>query len=98
MVFQKIPGSISGSTWTPIAGRVDENAGSSPLKVFDTQVEGRSQYARAVTSFGPRIRWRPFKGDYRFTIQSSISFPTGIPYEKEQVLGPDRIYFLAGIV
>ncbi len=78
-----------------IAGRVDEDENSSPLKVFDTQVGGRSQYARAVTSFGPRIRWRPFKGDYRFTVQSSLSFPTGIPYEKEQVLGPDRIYFLA---
>ena len=71
------------------AGRVDPDENSSPVNIFN------SSQATAVASIGPRIRWRPFKNDYRFTVQSSLSFPTGISSANEKVIGVNRIIFLA---
>ena len=71
------------------AGRVDPDENSSPVNIFN------SSQATAVASIGPRIRWRPFKGDYRFTVQSSLSFPTGISSANEKVIGVNRIIFQA---
>jgi opacity protein-like surface antigen len=75
-----------------IMGRIDQDRNSSMFKVFDTDVEGASKHARAITSVAPRIRWRPLKRNYNFTIQSSLSFPTGISREKQQVLGYSQIF------
>ena len=78
-----------------IMGRIDEDRGSSLFKVFGSQGGGGSRYAKAITSIAPRIRFRPFKRNYRFTIQSSILFPTGISNEKESILGKNQIFFLS---
>jgi opacity protein-like surface antigen len=75
-----------------IMGRIDQDRNSSMFKVFDTDVEGNSKHARAITSVAARIRWRPLKRNYNFTIQSSVSFPTGISREKQQVLGYSQIF------
>lgn len=77
-----------------IAGRIDGDRNSSLFKVFHSKVEGNNKYARAFTSIGPRIRWRPFNKDYRFTLQSSIIFPTLGKEEKKEVLGQNQLFFL----
>ena len=76
-------------------GRIDENANSSVFKVFDAKVDGNSRHASAITSVAPRIRWRPFKDNYRFTVQSSLILPVHVSAVKKQVLGNSQIYFLS---
>ena len=76
-------------------GRIDEDPNSSVFKVFDESVTGNSRHAGAITSFAPRIRWMPFKNNYRFTIQSSVILPMPVNDAKQQVLGHSQIYFLS---
>lgn len=78
-----------------VMGRVDQDRSSSMFKVFDTDVEGASRHARAITSVAARIRWRPLKRNYNFTIQSSVSFPTGISQEKQRTLGYSQIFLMS---
>ena len=73
-------------------GRIDQNRNSSPFAVFGHKTTGNNYEAKAVTSFGPRFRWRPFKKTYRFTVQGGVDFPTGISTSSEGVLGLNRIY------
>ncbi|HTI94304.1 MAG TPA: hypothetical protein VL727_27105 [Puia sp.] len=77
-----------------IAGRVDLDRTSSVFKVFDSHVEGNSKYAKAVTSIAPRLRWRPLKKSYNFTIQTSVGIPISISSEKQPVLGQSQFYLL----
>lgn len=78
-----------------VMGRIDQDRNSSIFKVFDTDVEGNSKSARAITSVAARIRWRPLRRNYNFTIQSSAIFPTGISRTKQQVLGYNQFFLLA---
>jgi hypothetical protein len=75
-------------------GRIDEDRNSSMFKIFTSHTEGNSKYARAITSIAPRIRWRPLKKNYKFTIQSSFIFPTSVSAEKQNILGRSQVYFL----
>jgi len=70
-----------------LMGRIDQDRTSSMFKVFDSGVEGNSKFARAITSLAVRIRWRPLRRNYNFTIQNSFIFPTNVSNEKQQVLG-----------
>lgn len=74
-------------------GRIDEDANSSVFKVFDASAAGNSRQAAAITSVVPRIRWMPFKNNYRFTIQSSVILPMPVSDAKQEVLGRSQIYF-----
>lgn len=78
-----------------VMGRVDQDRNSSIFKVFDTDVKDASRHARAITSLAARIRWRPFKRTYNFTIQSSVSFPTGVSQEKQRTLGHSQIFLMS---
>jgi len=64
------------------------------FKVFNSDVEGNSKYARSVTSVSSRIRWRPLKNNYNFTVQSSVNFPTGVSTDKQSILGLSQVYFI----
>lgn len=78
-----------------LTGRIDQDRNSSIFKVFDSDVDGNSLYASALTSVViPRVRWRPFRNNYKFTIQSSIGLPISVSTEKQQVLGRGQVYFL----
>ena len=77
-----------------IAGRIDNDRNSSILKVFNSRVDGNSHYAKAITSIGPRIRWKPFRRNYHFTLQSSVIFSIYQSAEKEAVLGQNQTYVL----
>ena len=78
-----------------VMGRIDQDRSSSMFKVFDTDVEGASRHAKAITSVAARIRWRPLKRNYNFTIQSSVTFPTGISQEKQRTLGYNQIFLMS---
>ncbi|SDG58133.1 hypothetical protein [Chitinophaga filiformis] len=78
-----------------VMGRIDQDRTSSMFKVFDSGVEGNSRFARAITSIAARIRWRPLRRNYNFTIQSSVIFPTGIDREKQYVLGYNQIFLMS---
>lgn len=78
-----------------VMGRIDQDRTSSIFKVFDSGVEGNSRFARAITSVAARIRWRPLRRNYNFTIQSSVIIPTGISREKQQVLGYNQFFLLS---
>lgn len=78
-----------------VVGRIDQDRNSSIFKVFNPSITGNDKYAFAVTSFAPRIRWRPFKNNYKVTIQSSVSLPTAVSEEKQAILGTNQIYFLS---
>jgi hypothetical protein len=78
-----------------VMGRIDQDRNSSMFKVFDTNVKDSSRHARAITSVAARIRWRPLKRNYNFTVQSSISFPTGVSQEKQWTLGHSQIFLMS---
>jgi len=77
-----------------VFGRIDQDENSSLFKVFNSDVEGNSKYARSVTSVSSRIRWRPLKNNYNFTVQSSVNFPTGVSTDKQSILGLSQVYFI----
>jgi hypothetical protein len=78
-----------------VFGRIDQDENSSLFKVFNSDIEGNSRYARSITSVSSRIRWRPLKNNYKFVVQSSLNFPTGISIEKQSVLGYSQVYFVS---
>lgn len=75
-------------------GRIDNDINSSILKVFSSNVEGNSKYAKALTSISPRIRWKPFRRNYHYTIQGSVMLPIPMSTEKKDILGQNRTYIL----
>lgn len=77
-----------------ISGRVDFDRTSSMFKVFSPHVDGNSQHATAITSIAPRLRWRPLKKSYNFTIQTSVGLPINISTQKQPVLGQSQFYIL----
>ena len=79
-------------------GRIDQDINSSVFKVFNSTVQGNSKYARAVTSISTRVRWRPFKKIYNFTVQASANFPTNLSPSRQIVLGPNRIYLITQLL
>ncbi|MFT3749221.1 MAG: hypothetical protein QM768_12930 [Agriterribacter sp.] len=83
----------AGVDLNSIIGRLDQDKNSSILKVFNSQVEGGSRYTKAITSFSPRIRWRPLKRNYNFTIQNSLIVPVPANTQQESVLGKGQYYF-----
>jgi hypothetical protein len=74
------------------SARID-NSSSSVFKIFSSNEQGNSQFARAITSIGPRVRWKPFQDNYRFTLQSSFLFPVLNDAEKENLLGNSQGFF-----
>jgi hypothetical protein len=74
------------------SARIGDN-NSSMFEVFSSNVEGNSQFARAITSMGPRIRWKPFQDNYRVTLQSSILFPALKDEDIKYLLGKNQVYF-----
>lgn len=64
-----------------------DTASGSPFKLFSGN---RAPFGRtALTAFGPKVKWQPFKSMNNFTIQSSFLFPlakdpegreNGLPY------------------
>lgn len=74
------------------SARID-NRSSSVFKIFSSNEQGNSQFARAITSIGPRVRWKPFQDNYRFTLQSSFLFPVLNDAGKENLLGTSQTYF-----
>jgi hypothetical protein len=74
------------------SARID-NENSSLFKVYSSEVQGNSQFARAITSIGPRIRWKPIQDNYLFTVQSSFLFPVLNDAGKENLLGTSQTYF-----
>lgn len=81
-----------------ISARIDDDKNSSMFKVFGTEEVGNSHYARAINSFGPRLRWNPFRRTKLLTLQSSLLFPTSVSVEKQEVLGQNQIYFLTQLL
>ena len=75
-----------------VSARIDDS-NSSMFKVFSSNVDGNSLFARAITSIGPRIRWKPFRENYQFTMQSSLLFPILNNSEKKYLLGENQVYF-----
>lgn len=78
-----------------IIGRLDQDANSSLFKVFDPSVTGNSRYATAVSAITPRLRWRPLKNNYHFTIQTGFGISIFTPSGKQRnVIGPNPNYIL----
>lgn len=68
--------------------RIDADPNSSIFKIFNSGIDGfNNEYANAFTSFGPRIRWKPFRDNYHFTLQTNIQIPFNLNSEKEDILG-----------
>lgn len=80
------------------AGRRDNDLSSSIFKIFDSGVDGNSEYAKAITSISPRIRWRPFRKNHHLTLQSSVIFPVSINKEQQVILGANQTYFSAQLL
>ncbi len=78
-----------------VSARLDDDRHSSMFKVFGTDESGNSKYAKAITSFGPRVRWNPFQNTNLFTVQSSLLFPAGVSEEKQNITGKGQIFWLA---
>src|SRR5688572_13645965 len=70
-----------------VTGRIDGDPNSSMFQIFNSSTSGNSRYAGALASIAPRIRWRPIKKNYKFTIQASVSIPTVQTDNKKNVLG-----------
>ena len=81
-----------------VIGRFDEDRNSSMFKVFNSSVEGQSRHASAITSIALRLRWRPLKRSYNFTIQTSVGLPISVSAEKQPVLGQSQFYFLVQLL
>jgi hypothetical protein len=75
-----------------VSVRIDAR-NSSVFQIFSSKVHGNSQFARAITSIGPRIRWKPFQDNYRLTLQNSFLFPVINDAEKQNLLGKNQVYF-----
>ena len=77
-----------------VAGRIDGDRSSSMFKIFSSSREPGNFQESAITAIIPRIRWRPFARNYNFTVQSSVSIPTGISTAKQNILGRNQVYWL----
>ena len=72
-------------------GYQDSDPGSSPFGIFKSYPSGYVTKESALTSFGPRIKWRPFKGNLHFVYISTLQFPLLHNAQKEAVLGQSRL-------
>jgi opacity protein-like surface antigen len=77
-----------------VTGRIDTDPNSSMFQLFNSSTSGNSRQGGAIASIAPRIRWRPLKNNYKFTIQSSVSIPTVKSDNQKKVLGQNQFYFL----
>lgn len=71
--------------------RIDQDRNSSMFKIFNSSARGNSQYASAITAITPRIRWRPLKRNYNFTMLGGISIPTSVSTKKQNILGQGQV-------
>ena len=71
-------------------GYQDSDPSSSPLGIFKRYPPGYVTKESALTSFGPRIKWRPFKQNLHFVYISTFQFPLLHNAKKEAVLGQSR--------
>lgn len=76
-----------------ITGRIDPDKNSSMFKVFSGSGDG-SLHATAVSSMAARVRWRPIRRNYNFTVQASFGIPFHISTAKQPILGQSQYYFL----
>ena len=74
-------------------GYNDSDPNSSALDIFKDSPPGFVRRARAVTSVGPRIKWRPFKHNSNFVYISTLQFPLLHNALKETILGQSRTYW-----
>jgi hypothetical protein len=74
-------------------GYHDSDPGSSWSTIFNGSPPGFVQRARAVTSAGPRIKWRPFKHNLHFVYISTLQFPLIHNAAVESMLGQQRAYW-----
>ena len=74
-------------------GYHDSDPNSSPMDIFKGSPPGYVQRASAVTSAGPRIKWRPFKHNLHFVYISTLQFPLLHNALKESILGQSRTYW-----
>ena len=51
-------------------------------------------HATAFTSMAARVRWRPIRRNYNFTVQASLGIPFHIQESKQRILGQPPYYFL----
>ena len=74
-------------------GYHDSDPTSSPMDIFKGSPPGFVQRAGALTSAGPRIKWRPFKHNLHFVYISTLQFPLLHNALKESLLGQSRTYW-----
>jgi len=74
-------------------GYHDSYPNSSPMDIFKGSPPGFAQRASALTSAGPRIKWRPFKHNPNFVHISTLQFPLLHNALKEGILGQSRTYW-----
>jgi hypothetical protein len=72
--------------------RLDES-NSSVFKVFSSKTHGNSQFARAISSIGPKVRWKPIQDNYRLTLQSGLLFPVVNNADNKYLLGENQVFF-----
>jgi opacity protein-like surface antigen len=80
-----------GMDFNLTSARIDSKT-SSMFKVFGSDDSGTGRFARAITSIGPRVRWKPFMKNYRFTVQSGLLLPVMNNPEKTYLLGENQVY------
>lgn len=72
-------------------GYHDSDPGSSPMAIFQDSPPGYVQRASALTSAGPRIKWRPFKHNLHFVYITTLQFPLLHNAQIESILGNQRV-------
>jgi len=68
-------------------GYEDADRGSSPLNIFNISPDRYFMREQAVTSVGPRIKWRPFRNNLNFIYSSSFQIPLVKDEEKAKIFG-----------
>ena len=74
-------------------GYHDSDPNSSPMDIFKGFPPGYVQRASAVTSAGPRFKWRPFRHNPNFVYITTLQFPLLHNALKESILGQSRTYW-----
>ena len=72
-------------------GYHDSDPNSSLRAIFQDAPPGFVQRARAVTSVGPRIMWRPFPNNLRLVYISTLQFPLAYNAAVASILGQQRV-------
>ncbi len=72
-------------------GYHDSDSKSSPMAIFQSSPPGIVQRSSALTSIGPRIKWRPFKHNFHFVYISTLQLPVLSNSYAESLLGQSRV-------